>query len=289
MRSLVVTGDDFGFSREVNRAIVEAYERGVLTCASLMINGDAAAEAVALARSHPGLAVGLHLVVVDGKATLPPAKIPRLVDHSGKFRGGPLRVGLRYQFSRDARRQLTQEIRAQIDRFRETGLSLSHVDGHHHLHLHPVVLAALVTLSARGSHSGDPASRGGARPGAGARPIGGGPQDSLERDFRVLEKARRAGAGRRGDSVFRARLRTPRDGSDHGELSPPTDPADPGRSGRALLPSGDIRSRPPVSGSAGVGPGGVRGFDERPGSRRAGPEPLRAGRTPCIATGGSSS
>ncbi len=147
MRTLVVTGDDFGFSRGVNRAIVEAHERGILTNASLMVNGEAAAEAVALARSNPGLAVGLHLVVVDGRATLPSREIPRLVDASGRFRRGPVRAGLRYQFSGAARRELTREIRAQLERFRDTGLALSHVDGHHHMHLHPVVLGMLVHLA----------------------------------------------------------------------------------------------------------------------------------------------
>jgi hopanoid biosynthesis associated protein HpnK len=147
MRRIVVTGDDFGSSREVNRAIAEAYDRGVLTSASLMVNGDAAAEAVALARARPGLAVGLHLVVVDGRAALPHSQIPLLTDEAGRFRGGPVRAGLRYQFSPRARRELTQEIQAQLDRFGQTGLRLSHVDGHHHLHLHPVVLGILVTLS----------------------------------------------------------------------------------------------------------------------------------------------
>lgn len=144
MRSLAVTGDDFGFSRGVNRGIVEAHDRGVLTSASLMVAGDAAGEAVELARARPGLAVGLHLVVVDGRAALPPAEIPSLTDAAGRFRGGPVRSGLRYQFSRAARRELEREIRAQLERFRDTGLPLSHVDGHHHLHLHPVVLDMLV-------------------------------------------------------------------------------------------------------------------------------------------------
>lgn len=147
MRTLSVTGDDFGFSREVNRAVVEAFERGVLTSASLMVTGDAAAEAVALARSRPGLSVGLHLVVVDGRSALPPAELPRLVDDSGRFRGGPVAAGLRYQFSREARRQVRREIRAQLECFAGTGLLLSHVDGHHHMHLHPVVLETLVELA----------------------------------------------------------------------------------------------------------------------------------------------
>ena len=147
MRTLVVTGDDFGFSSGVNRAIADAHDRGILTSASLMIAGDAAGEAVALARGRPDLAVGLHLVVVDGRAALAAPEIPRLADADGRFRGGPVRAGLRYQFSREARRQLAREIRTQLERFRETGLALAHVDGHHHMHLHPGVLETLLELA----------------------------------------------------------------------------------------------------------------------------------------------
>jgi hopanoid biosynthesis associated protein HpnK len=147
MRTLAVTGDDFGFSRGVNRAIAEAHDRGILTRASLMVAGDAVEEAVALARARPGLAVGLHLVVVDGRAALPAAEIPRLVDADGRFFGGPVVAGLRYQFSREARLALAREVRTQFERFRETGLTLAHVDGHHHMHLHPVVLAMLLDLA----------------------------------------------------------------------------------------------------------------------------------------------
>jgi chitin disaccharide deacetylase len=149
VRRLVVTGDDFGYSREVNRAIVEAYDCGVLTNASLMVGGDAAAEAIALARSRPGLSVGLHLVVADGRAALPASQIPRLVDGAGRFRAGLVRQGLRYQFSRGARSELAQEVRAQLERFEKTGLVLSRVDGHHHMHLHPTVLRILLALSDR--------------------------------------------------------------------------------------------------------------------------------------------
>ena len=149
MRRLVVTGDDFGFSREVNRAIAEGYDRGVLTSASLMVGGDAAQEAIASARSRPGLAVGLHLVVADGRPTLPASQIPGLVDGTGRFRAGLVRPGLRYQFSRNARRELEREIAAQLERFSETGLRLAHVDGHHHMHLHPTVLGILLGLADR--------------------------------------------------------------------------------------------------------------------------------------------
>lgn len=146
-RFLIINGDDFGFSSGVNRAIIAAHERGVLTSTSLMVTGQAFEEAVTLAKIHPNLAVGLHLVLGKGKAVLPPSQIPHLVDEKGDFSNEPNRAGLHYQLNAAARRELRLEIRAQLEKFRETGLQLSHVDGHLHMHSHPVVMHTLVELA----------------------------------------------------------------------------------------------------------------------------------------------
>jgi hopanoid biosynthesis associated protein HpnK len=143
-----VTADDFGFSHGVNRAIVRAHQEGIVTHASLMVTGEAADEAVALAKANPGLCVGLHLVLVSGRSALSPSEIPDLVDAEGRFPGAPVRSGLRFQFGgRSVRTQLRREIRTQLERFLQTGLPLTHVDGHLHMHLHPVVLSSLVELA----------------------------------------------------------------------------------------------------------------------------------------------
>ena len=146
-RYVVITGDDFGSSHSVNEAILEAHQRGVLTSASLMVTGEAVEEAVALAQRHPTLAVGLHLVLISGKSALPHRQIPLLVDRGGRFSSNPALAGLLYQLHPQARNQVRQEIRAQLERFRQTGLRISHVDGHRHMHLPPVVLETLVNLS----------------------------------------------------------------------------------------------------------------------------------------------
>ncbi len=112
-----------------------------------MVTGEAFEDAVRLARAHPTLSVGLHLVIVDGRSALPPSRVPHLVDGDGRFRPNPVFAGLRAQFPPIAQGELRQEVRAQLERFRETGLPLSHVDGHHHLHLHPVVLDTLAALA----------------------------------------------------------------------------------------------------------------------------------------------
>jgi len=144
---VIFTADDFGRSTAINQAIVQAHQRGVLTSASLMVTGEAVSEAVALARANPSLAVGLHVVVAEGRSVLPRGDVPHLVDGSGRFCADPARAGLYYFFNRQARAELAQEVRAQFERFAASGLPLSHVDGHMHLHLHPAIFPLILSLA----------------------------------------------------------------------------------------------------------------------------------------------
>ena len=70
--------------------------------------------AVDLARANPNLAVGLHLVLVLGHATLPAAEIPAIVNNEGNFASSSFRAGLNYFFNPAARRQMRREMRAQL-------------------------------------------------------------------------------------------------------------------------------------------------------------------------------
>ncbi|MCS6943529.1 MAG: hopanoid biosynthesis-associated protein HpnK [Geminocystis sp.] len=144
---LIVNADDFGICEEVNETIIAAHRQGIVTSTSLMVSGEGVEEAVKLAKNNPSLGVGLHLVLCCGKSILPPSQIPHLVDCSGNFPNNPTVAGLRYQFIAAAREELKLEIKAQLDRFIETGLPLSHIDGHLHLHCHPVVINILVELA----------------------------------------------------------------------------------------------------------------------------------------------
>jgi hopanoid biosynthesis associated protein HpnK len=147
-RRLIVNADDFGSSEAVNAAVVRAYTEGVLTSCSLMVTGEAFEHAVCLAHAHPGLGVGLHLVTVMGRAVLSPAEIPALVDAAGYFSSNPTAAGYKYYFSLQARRELRRELAAQFQKFSTTGLRLSHIDGHLHLHVHPVIFGIALELGA---------------------------------------------------------------------------------------------------------------------------------------------
>jgi hopanoid biosynthesis associated protein HpnK len=143
-RRLIVNADDFGLSHSVNEAVIRAHRDGVLTAASLMVNEPGCDEALKLAKENPRLGVGLHLTLLVGRSALPPEKIPGLVNSRGEFSNSPVDVGMNYFFKRSLREQLRAEIHAQFERFHSTGLPLDHVNGHLHMHLHPVIFKILI-------------------------------------------------------------------------------------------------------------------------------------------------
>ncbi len=144
MKTIVFSADDFGLTEAVNEGIERAHREGALQAASLMGGAPAAADAIRIARANPGLRVGLHLVVIEGPAVLPPSAIPDLVDAAGQFPSDQLKLGIDYFFRPRIRRQLRAEIRAQFAAFAATGLTLDHANAHKHMHLHPTVGAMLL-------------------------------------------------------------------------------------------------------------------------------------------------
>jgi len=146
MRRLIVTADDFGRDVAINEAVEAASCDGILSGASLMVAAPAAADAVARAHRLPGLRVGLHLVLSDGRPVLPPGEVRGLVGADGRFDDNQIRAGLRYFFVPGVRRRLAAEIRAQFEAFRATGLALDHVNAHQHMHLHPTVARLIVEI-----------------------------------------------------------------------------------------------------------------------------------------------
>lgn len=144
---LIISGDDYGGALSINRAVIQAHEEGILTSTSLMVTGEAVDDAVARARAHPTLAVGLHLVVLDTRGASSISRAPHLTDPKGQLPKNLFAGGVRYFFSPVLRAMLQQEIKAQLERFLETGLLLAHVDGHHLFHLHPTVFSILMPLA----------------------------------------------------------------------------------------------------------------------------------------------
>jgi predicted glycoside hydrolase/deacetylase ChbG (UPF0249 family) len=116
VRYLVVNADDFGYSRSVNRGIVEAHEHGIVTSASLMVARPGAVEAAEYARERPQLGLGLHAEL-------------------GRWRVAWLPVRGAARSVAGLQRRVATELARQLDRFRSlVGRDPSHLDSHQHRH-----------------------------------------------------------------------------------------------------------------------------------------------------------
>jgi hopanoid biosynthesis associated protein HpnK len=149
LRSLVVNADDLGLTVGVNNGIFDAHERGVLTSASVFANAAATDDALARALRRPSLGVGCHLTLVDGQPTLPPARVPSLIEGDGRFRRSWKPFIVSCLLGHVSLLEVEQELTAQIDRIRSAGLALTHLDAHKHVHAYPPIFAIVTRLAER--------------------------------------------------------------------------------------------------------------------------------------------
>lgn len=144
MRRLIINADDFGLTPGVNRAIIEAHANGIVTSATLMANGRAFADAVELAKRHPGLSVGCHVVLVDGEPLLPAGDVGSLLAAGSRFPSGFGTVARRVLQKKLHPEEIEAEVVAQIRRIQNAGVAVTHVDSHKHVHMLPQVGAAII-------------------------------------------------------------------------------------------------------------------------------------------------
>ena len=148
MIEIVFNADDFGISHGVNAAIQKAHTEGILSSASLMINQEFADEAVQMAKQMPKLKVGLHINLTNQKPAADVSEIPHLVDKNGNFKNGFVNLFLlSFLHPKAIRNEAYTEIKAQIEKYLQTGLSLDHLDSHRHVHLIPAVFKATKQLA----------------------------------------------------------------------------------------------------------------------------------------------
>ena len=141
MSRLIINADDFGLTAGVNRAIVELHQAGNLTSTTLMACAAATAGAISLAHSSPSLAVGCHIVLVDGVPASPPSSIPTLIHgSSGRFPNSLVQFVARLLTGRIRSAEIEAEAAAQIRALQSKGIQLTHIDTHKHTHMFPAVL-----------------------------------------------------------------------------------------------------------------------------------------------------
>jgi chitin disaccharide deacetylase len=148
-RNLIVNADDLGWSEGVNRGILEAHRNGIVTSTSVLANGAAFASAIEMARSAPGLSVGVHLNLSNGEPVAGAKGVPTLVNAQGQFQDGPEGLLLKMAARRLDTNEVEKEWEAQIQRVRDAGISPTHLDGHKHVHMLPGLFELALRLAKR--------------------------------------------------------------------------------------------------------------------------------------------
>ena len=149
LRYIIINADDFGRHAEINRAVEEGIEHGCLRSATVMPGGAAFAGAIDIARRHEVLGLGVHFTLVDGHPILPPEEIPSLVGAEGDFLPDHTALLKRYLKGGVNLEEVRRELAAQLQKVEATGVSLSHVDSHQHMHTLPGIIDIVLDLASR--------------------------------------------------------------------------------------------------------------------------------------------
>jgi len=155
--NLIVNADDFGFTDSVSQGIIKAYKEGIVTSTTLMVNMPAAEGAARLALENPGLAVGIHFVLTAGYPLS--SAVPSLITLDGKFPKSnvffdkaeyKMSANIEANIDADVKvnvKEVEKEFRAQLERFLSFGLTPSHFDSHHHVHMTDAVKPVVEKLA----------------------------------------------------------------------------------------------------------------------------------------------
>ena len=147
MKKMIINADDFGLTEEINHGIIQAYRKGILTSTSIVANGEAFDEAVRLSRRYPTLDTGVHLTLVEEKSVLEPSIVPTLVNSLGYFRKSAFGFIRDYMLNRIDMNEVHLELKAQVEKIHDSGIPISHIDSHQHIHILPKVLKIVVQLA----------------------------------------------------------------------------------------------------------------------------------------------
>jgi predicted glycoside hydrolase/deacetylase ChbG (UPF0249 family) len=149
LRNLIVNADDLGWTEGVNRGIAETHRNGIVTSASLLANGRAFVSGGELARTTPGLGVGVHLNLSDGEPVAGRELVTTLLNERGELEGRPKSLLLRLARRSILLEEVEREWNAQIQKVRDSGIEPTHLDGHKHVQMLPGLFEIALRLAKR--------------------------------------------------------------------------------------------------------------------------------------------
>jgi len=134
-KKLIINADGFGFTKGINKGIIELIEKGVVTSISCNVNFPYIIDLEYIVKSYPNVSIGLHLNINVGKPVCLSEEVPSLVNESGEFWDNEFNKKLLLRQINLS--ELQKELEAQIIKLQSYGLHISHLDGHQHKHLLP--------------------------------------------------------------------------------------------------------------------------------------------------------
>jgi hypothetical protein len=136
-KTIIFTADDLGLDEKTNLAIERAHRDGALTAASLMLGQPGSAHALEVIHRNPALQIGWHFHACDSRP---------LTCEWWPWGNSPARAGIIVAISPKARTLIRQELSAQWEQFKATGVPCQFINGHHHIHIHPFIAREMCKL-----------------------------------------------------------------------------------------------------------------------------------------------
>jgi len=147
MKQLIVAADDFGLTKSVNEGIVRSHEEGIVTSLNFLPSGEAFEDAVRLAKEIGLKEAGAHLALTETRSVSAPSRISSLVDADGNFYRGHASFFLKFISGAIDLDQVYVEWKAQMDKARATGIKITNLSSHEHIHMLPALLSILISLA----------------------------------------------------------------------------------------------------------------------------------------------
>jgi predicted glycoside hydrolase/deacetylase ChbG (UPF0249 family) len=144
---VIVNADDFGLGPGIDEGIIQLAERRRISSTSIIACGEHFEAGIrGLLQRAPDLGTGVHLCLDEETPVLPADHVPTLVDSSGKFL--PRKEIFRRLYLRTVCiGEVERELNAQVAKVRDSGIQITHIDGHGHIHVLPWIADILQSIA----------------------------------------------------------------------------------------------------------------------------------------------
>jgi len=144
---LIINADDFGLTQNINEGILAAHVKGIVTSTSIVAQGEAFDNSIEIAKKNPTLDIGIHLTLVEERPLLNPEEVPTLVTSEGKFFPHAKHFFKRYLLGKISKDDVYRELDAQFNKVLNSGIKITHIDSHQHMHVLKDIFDVTLKLS----------------------------------------------------------------------------------------------------------------------------------------------